>query len=134
MPNRGEHIETGAWTGLVLASLVNVIEQGQRKKSNPYHKFNWGELIGNAAFGTGLGALGGVLPDMLEPPTHPGHRDLFHSVATGAAICYGLNKINNNAKATSQGKTFLNTLGVGYLSHLVLDGQTPSGLPFLTKR
>ena len=116
-----------------MASLANVIEQGRRKKLNPCHQFSWVELIGNAAFGTGLGALGGALPDVLEPATHPGHRDLFHSVVTGASICYGLNKINNNPTVTAQGKTLLNTVGAGYLSHLVLDGQTPSRLPFLTK-
>lgn len=87
-----------------------------------------------------VGALvGGVLPDRLEPATHPGHRAFFHSVAVAAALgwlgCKVHQQCHEESESPALGHHFLMglTLGaiLGYESHLALDAGTPSGLPLL---
>ncbi len=109
------------------------------------------------------GHIGGRLPDVIEPASWPGHRELAHSALAGGAVVYSvyefLGRSENwcrcqaelyNQQRTTAGTNvfkdilftlleiilrlaagFLSGLGAGYLSHLVLDGTTPSGLPVL---
>jgi len=39
-------------------------------------------------FVTGMGAIGGILPDTVEPPKSPRHRGLFHYVLGGLALVF----------------------------------------------
>jgi hypothetical protein len=109
------------------------------------------------------GALGGFfgsrLPDLLEPPTCPRHRSVFHSIAfssgCGAWIRRELPNIQAwlrlhadryQALSIASGGSFLHAaLGVicrllsgflagiifGYASHLACDATTPSSLPLV---
>jgi hypothetical protein len=133
MPNQREHMETGAWVGAAVAGLANLTKQVERTRMNPHYKFNWGEFLGEGIFGTAAGAFGGALPDLLEPATCPGHRNLFHSVAAGSTMIYLFNKLNKESRMTPQEKIIINSLALGYLSHLVLDSQTPMSLPLICK-
>ena len=81
--------------------------------------------------GAGIGAVAGVLPDIIEPATNPNHRKLFHSVLTGAAVTYGMYKGNTSENLNHEAKTTINIVGSAYLSHLVLDSGTPKGLPII---
>ena len=76
-----------------------------------------------------IGAVSGVLPDIMEPPTSPQHRSLFHSYAAGAGGAYAIYKLRQLPIAPETEKVVLAALS-GYASHLILDSQTPSGLPF----
>jgi membrane-bound metal-dependent hydrolase YbcI (DUF457 family) len=77
------------------------------------------------------GAIAGVVPDILEPATHPGHRSLFHSPAILALIAQGNRKVWQSEQLTESQKTMLSLLSAAYASHLVADGTTPKGLPLL---
>jgi len=46
------------------------------------------DLLVMGAFMTGMGALGGILPDSVEPPRSPRHRGFFHYVLGGLAFIF----------------------------------------------
>ncbi len=78
-----------------------------------------------------LGALGGLLPDILEPAIHPRHRKFFHSFAfliiTGVGVWY-LWERTNIFKWIKWPVTIL-AVGVGV--HLLMDSRTSSSLPLV---
>lgn len=84
-----------------------------------------------AIFGIALAAFGSVLPDIIEPPTHWTHRKTFHSEsALGVVVIILGVSIFLIVKFGSHFVTVgLCSLSLGYLTHLILDAQTPMGLP-----
>ncbi len=120
--------------GLFVACVGNILVQAERKRANPYYQLNMGEFVASGAVGYGVGSLAGTLPDLLEPATHPGHRDFCHSLTAGTLVAVGAKKLNDNPKVPQLVKTVGITAAAGYLAHLYADGQTPAGLPLLTKR
>ena len=129
MPYKQEHIKAGMIIGGLAGLLYDVNYQLGQLDKGTQEKWNIGTTLKRCAFGVGAGALGGMLPDILEPATNPRHRKFFHSqtfglVVTGSAIGVAVQKnIDLDIKEA------LGLLVVGYLSHLVLDAQTPAGLP-----
>ena len=77
MPNGRTHTWVGAASGSAVAvyrgrqqPLLNVVLEG---------------------LGGGIGGyLGGKVPDILEPASHPGHRDFCHSWTAGGVLATGL--------------------------------------------
>src|SRR6185437_6012817 len=129
MPNRKEHIKSGGWTGAGALMFLNLIAQAERKRQDPTYQFNFVECAGLGILGYGGGAIGAQLPDIFEPANHPGHRDFFHSIAFGTLAMLGAKKLNDNPAVSNGVKMVVNTGTLGYLSHLVMDGGTPAGLP-----
>lgn len=82
-----------------------------------------------AAFALG-GAVCGALPDMIEPATNPNHRAAFHSVAFGSVLSYAAFG-KHTKKLLPEQRHILQVAALSYLSHLLLDGQTPKSLPFV---
>lgn len=88
----------------------------------------------NPLLATSVGVAFAKLPDILEPATNPHHRQFCHSLVVLAAIGYGVKKVYD---WKPQGRTgeFWRVMalcaGVGYISHLVLDGLTPRSLPLI---
>ncbi len=84
--------------------------------------------------GAGLAALLTNLPDRLEPPTHPNHRQFFHSIACEAAVgtlAYSLCAWKP-PEHWKKALRFVLLAGCGaYAVHLVLDAATPKSLPLL---
>lgn len=82
-----------------------------------------------------LGALGGTLPDKLEPASiGPHHRQFFHSLVWLGAVGYGVYKAYKWEPQSEWGKLLrvaLIAIGLGYLSHLIADFTTPKGLPVI---
>lgn len=83
----------------------------------------------------GLGGLvGGKLPDIFEPATSPNHRRFCHSVAFAVGVGVATYKLYKWQPTDAWGE-FLRVLGVavgvGYLSHLLLDLTTPKSLPLV---
>ena len=77
---------------------------------------------------TAGGATIATLPDILEPATNPNHRALFHSLACGGAVTYGaFGKHTKNLSPDA--KHALRVAALSYLSHLLMDSNTPKGLP-----
>jgi hypothetical protein len=63
-----------------------------------------------------LACCGGLLPDVLEPPTWPGHRGVFHYVVGPISILPAIFLINSNLILFAGG-----AFCFGYFSHFVLD-------------
>jgi inner membrane protein len=81
-----------------------------------------------------LGAGCGTLPDLLEPPLHPNHRQVFHSVAFAALLGVGMYKTYCWEPETAGGQLVRSVLlitGAAYLVHLMMDATTEKSLPLL---
>lgn len=92
------------------------------------------EVVQQAALAGAGGYFLSGLPDILEPATHPHHRQFFHSLAFAAALGYGLYRLYQWAPETP-GERLCRGLGLiagaAYLGHLVLDATTKRSLPLV---
>lgn len=138
MSCRHEHDRAGTFVGMITGAIDVALSGGSPNE------------IVVAAIGGSLGGLAGSrLPDILEPATHPRHRNGFHSVAlvsaSGWAAFAGMSEWQGTwagarASATPEKRLLLafarglfsGALG-GYGSHLALDAGTPLGLPLLPR-
>ena len=130
MANFNKHQKTGANIGWLFGLSLNFYYQSKRINSGEQKKIDILQLLGFTAGGAFLGAVGGVLPDILEPATNPHHRNFFHSLTVVVAASYGLYKTNRSDFSTDV-KAALTATGIGYLSHLALDSSTPKSLPLI---
>lgn len=76
------------------------------------------------------------LPDVLEPATHPNHRQFFHSVAFAGLLAAATHKVYRWQPETpgEEVTRFVMLVGAAaYFIHLVLDAATPKSLPILGK-
>lgn len=150
MPNGATHQVLGAMTGVTTANrfIVPMLQPDEEEAGTP-------ALVGASLV---AGGVGGTVPDLLDPPVHPNHRGLYHSVAMGCLVAGGavltlkaLRRKAGSARASSQVRDkrraandgsgitakealiggALLALLVGVLSHLVADSGTPSGLPLV---
>src|ERR1700757_3576639 len=131
MPNFKKHAETGALVGSVAGLAINLFVQLDKVDKKEREKVDWLELFLSTAVGGAIGTIGGVLPDLLEPAYHSHHRKLFHSVTAAGAVSYGIYK-THQSDLSKETKGVITTMGIGYLSHLLLDSETPRGLPLIT--
>src|SRR5258708_1931611 len=118
MPNAKEHMIVAAGAGLVGYTIHCACFR---------RPFN----IGDALLATGTCVLGSMIPDGLEPAINPCHRAIAHSLCAGAFGVQTIADAWQETETPSVAGFFLGFLALGYLSHLVLDGQTPKGLPLL---
>ena len=79
------------------------------------------------------GVLSSVVPDMLEPALNPNHRQFCHSITAGILLLNSSTKTCSytNYKLEEPTKILMACVIIGYLTHLILDGCTPMGLPAL---
>lgn len=84
----------------------------------------------------GIAALCGTLPDLLEPATHPNHRQFFHSWTFAVLLGVGWHKLYK-WQPESRLQEVLRDLGLvlggAYLVHLALDASRGKSLPLLGK-
>ncbi|MCD4706135.1 MAG: metal-dependent hydrolase [Candidatus Sabulitectum sp.] len=143
MSNKKKHITVGIAAG----TSVSLIKQISLKELN---------LLELLCSGFG-GCLGGILPDLIDPPTSPNHRAFGHSpmiliflVVVTLYIVHQLEKDwSNRVKATDHFHGigydcweetvdspylkkaitgFFTGLCSGHTSHLALDSKTPAGI------
>lgn len=66
------------------------------------------------------GYIGGILPDWIDPPVHPGHRSLAHGlapVATGAAFWYrNLDDWQNHLRQTTDQHAYCRAMSTDFAS------------------
>lgn len=74
MPSRRTHASIGAISGLGLAAYRAKDEQQPSR------------IIAESLGGAFGGYIGGILPDIIEPATWPGHRRFAHSLAAGGSV------------------------------------------------
>lgn len=109
-------------TGISIAAFL----AGQEQRD--------GEASLRPLAGGAAGALLASLPDLLEPPVHPNHRQFFHSLLLAGVLVAGFIKLREY-KPTSPGAALLRWLGLigtaAYLIHLAMDATTAKSLPVL---
>ena len=117
MPNRNTHF----WTGAGFGALNYFVKKKQRNESaNLLELFLVGLASGGAA----------ILPDLIDRPTGPNHRNIGHSVDfSGNIILKAREAVQKNPNLGNNEKDFLDALFVGFVSHLWLDSMTPARLP-----
>ena len=123
MANGKTHIVIGGIAGLAVS-----LSDRPHKSSPVSH---------NPVFATGVGALAGRLPDILEPSIgNPHHRQFFHSFAfLGATACAYKKAYDwepeNSWEAFLRGLALV--IGGAYISHLVVDAFSNRSLPLIGK-
>ena len=122
MPRFREHLAGGA----VAAGVVNVLVQLETASANPGYAFDWGELLLCCIAGAGAACL----PDLLEPANSPNHRETCHSLAAAGLVAWGISG-KHMGEMSPELRKLLVAGGLGYLSHLALDGMTPSSIPLI---
>lgn len=125
MPGKNEHKIMSALTAFVFEVGRQIILEKKGIKLDPF------ESLAGIILAPIAGAIGGVVPDKLEPATDPNHRGFCHSITGGAVLCTGISKIplqtdNRNLNLLN---VCLRSSGVGYATHLLQDSATPMGLP-----
>lgn len=117
MPSKTVHIAIGALAGVGTYYLIC-------KTRNQPIELKW--LIGSAT----LGAVVGMLPDVIERPLNPHHRQLFHSIGFALAITLSGKKIQES-EIDSGIKNVTSILIGSYVSHIAIDAFTPMSIPLL---
>ena len=78
-----------------------------------------------------IGAIGGALPDILEPPTDPSHRKIAHSISAGYLGYEAKKAFVNDPTLDPLVKMIIHDVAIGYATHLIQDATTPKGLPLI---
>jgi len=148
MAQRKDHIILGGAAGAAIA-----VWRAPNRKPEDKVFGGLGCIIG--------GVAGSRMPDILDPPTYPGHRDFGHSISAGITLIkasefakdaeasliayadeYSLrceastNTIDKLAYVLGElsfrmAAGFVPGFIAGYISHLALDGTTKRGLPIV---
>jgi inner membrane protein len=87
--------------------------------------------LGEVLLAAGVGAFGGLVPDLLEPAIHPNHRQFFHSYVAGALLVHANRHISRNAQIPADVRGAIHLASMGFLSHLFADAQTTKSLPWI---
>ena len=130
MPNFETHLKTGILTGLINAAGKTLLKEIQKVQQNPNQEIDWLRITRNSALGGIAGGIGGSLPDTLEPADNPHHRKFFHSKMVAVSVGTGM-YYNEKSELNEDAKIVISSAGYGYISHLLLDSQTPRGLPII---
>jgi inner membrane protein len=86
--------------------------------------------VGEVVLAAGVGMIGGLLPDLLEPAIHPNHRRFFHSYAATALLAHANHHVSRNTQIPAETRAAIHLISLGFFSHLAADAHTPKGLPW----
>jgi len=130
MAGFGKHATIGALVGGGAGLIINLIRQFDRMNKGEQKRFRLWELLLYTAGGAGIGAVTASLPDLIEPALSggPNHRAFFHSLTAGGVTIAGLIKLHQSNNSPEL-KDTATVSALGLLSHLIIDGVTPKGLP-----
>lgn len=101
-----------------------------------YKEYQAGEQSLKPFAGAALAAWATKLPDILEPPDHPNHRQFCHSLTFATMLGCTLIELNAWQAQTDFEKALKFSLLVivnAYLVHLALDFTTTKSLPLIGK-
>lgn len=117
MGNRDEHMIEGAGLA-ILSYFIDKHMCGQPARLN--------EIVEVGV----VGAIGGTVPDILEPPTNPRHRGTAHSFGALTAALKTYNYAENPMLSEQQ-KRILKAFSLGYAGHIISDSGTPAGVSII---
>lgn len=83
------------------------------------------------ALAAGVGAIGGLVPDLLEPALHPNHRQFFHSYVASGLLVVANHHVLRNREIDPALRAAVHLGSLGFASHLLADAGTPKGLPLV---
>jgi len=120
MPSKKDHIKVGKFVALEVYK--------EEMEHRGLQRTAFGDLV---ALGTSnvLGTKVASLPDTLEPALSPQHRAVFHSMDVAKALEAVKEDIRNNPGENWQFDVGLIMAISAYQSHIILDSQTPMGVP-----
>lgn len=101
-----------------------------------YKESETGESTAWPIAGGGLGAAFGTLPDILEPASHPNHRQFFHGLVFAGALGYTGYKLYKwkPEESWQEVMRMVGLIAIGaYLIHLAMDATTPKSIPVVGK-
>lgn len=94
-----------------------------------------GRTVDGVPLAMGLAAAAlPCLPDVLEPATHPNHRQFFHSLVFMVGLAHGMHRLYRWEAEEDWERLLRASLLVGgaaYLGHLMLDAMSPKSLPLI---
>lgn len=124
MAKRKTHSRAGIISAIIkeLMSLFKEIKEGKQ--------VSFKEVAFRLSLAGFSGHLGGIMPDVIEPARHPNHRKHFHSIVAGVGVAYLSNKINEKSENPFV-KTISRGIATGYVSHIILDSTTPTGVKLI---
>lgn len=129
MPNFKEHTTTGFWVTGIINFFASAARQNDERRFGLRSDVSFWEAVGDGLIGGTGGALGSMIPDILDPPTNPNHRGRFHSI-WNLILSAGI--INGNPVSTnSKGNIFLKSIAGGNALHILQDSETPRGIPII---
>ena len=126
--NQNAHFN-GSGIGVAVAAYLDEL---QKAKGTPLSQDAWIRIVALS----GVGALSGSLPDLIEPAINPNHRQFFHSVTFAFALAAGMRELYTWQPVEPLHKL---TRGIAlaasgaYLIHLAMDSTTPKSIPLLGK-
>lgn len=127
MASQARHLQTGAIVGAIALAIYDLKRQSNEKRL----VIDWQQIIMQAGLGVVVGALAGILPDILEPANYPGHRQILHSETIFCLCIFLIAKIKMDYQLNENLKNILICSLSGYISHLFEDSQTSSVLPLI---
>lgn len=131
MPDFKKHATTGA----VVGAGANLVWQLGKMYASTQPPAGFLEMVSRINLvEVGLFAVVGAavasLPDILEPATSPNHRGIMHSLCCGGAVTYGAFG-KHSEKWRPEDRITARIAALSYLSHLVLNSDTPMGIPVI---
>jgi membrane-bound metal-dependent hydrolase YbcI (DUF457 family) len=132
LPNKKVHLLAGIITGAVVSGARTFYFE-QQDTPPPGSAIEWLSIGSIVLIGAAVGGQFGLLPDMLEPAKKDKwrHRKFFHSYTLLALIVWFTYQTETNFELHDLTRHFFTVAAAGYLSHLLLDSRTPSGLPWI---
>ena len=129
MPNFKEHLTTSFCITGIANFFLSLSKQNEEMRIGIRKEGSILEAIGDAFIGGTGGAIGSMIPDTFDPPTHPNHRGRFHSVGNLvlSASLIGGESLSNNPKQN----IFIKSVLCGNVIHLIQDSGTSKGIPIL---
>jgi inner membrane protein len=88
-------------------------------------------VLGEFLLAAGIGAVGGLIPDLLEPAVDPNHRRFFHSYVAAVFLAQANHHVSRNMQIPEEIRGAIHLASLGFLSHLFADAQTPKSLPWV---
>lgn len=127
MPNFKDHTTTAFSLTGITCSIINLYHQEKEIEIGTRKQIDICEVLGNGFLGGLSGAIGSMLPDILDPPSNPNHRKMFHSFFDLLFSTYLLS--NTSYSTNNYDEIAFKSFIAGNMIHILQDSSTPKGIP-----